>query len=87
MGKRLTEPQQRLLAEIRNSSTGGLYVDRRTKCYRTALALERRGLITRPGPWHEYGWVWFEPVPPDQGPTTSLLAGRNESYFHDRILK
>jgi DNA-binding PadR family transcriptional regulator len=47
MSKRLTEPQQELLTEIRESSTGGLYVDRYMRYYRTARALERRGLVTR----------------------------------------
>lgn len=45
--KRLTEPQRQLLEEIRESSTGGLYVDRYMRYYRTAKALERRGLVTR----------------------------------------
>jgi len=72
MGKRLTEPQQRLLAEIRESSTGGLYVVRRMRYYRTALALERRRLVTRT--WVDGMHDWFEPVP-EQGHARPLLAG------------
>lgn len=87
MAKRLTEPQQRLLAEIRESSTGGLFIDEYSRYSRTAAVLVREELVTKN--W-EYGtWYWYEPVSDQAPPHTPLLAGRikgtNEPSKGNRI--
>lgn len=80
MAKRLTEPQQRLLDEIRDSSTGGLCIRDYGRYSRTAAVLVRRGLVTRRWEWDS--WYWYEAVP-DQGLVASLVVGRTvlQSYF------
>lgn len=45
MSTRLTKPQEALLQEIRESSTGGLWIKRYGRYYRTAHALHERGLV------------------------------------------
>lgn len=59
-GAHLTKAQQRLLAEIRESPTGGLCILNHTTCSQTAAVLVRHGLITKQ---RERGnWYWYEPV-------------------------
>lgn len=68
MAQRLTEPQRRLLAEIRESSTGGLYIDRYMRYHRTAQALLRRELVTHT--LIEGRYDWYEPTPGQGSATT-----------------
>lgn len=65
MARKLTEPQARLLAEIRESSTGGLWIRYYSRWSRTARVLADRGLIraTESGMNH----TWWEPVPAESG--------------------
>lgn len=63
MAKQLSEPQQRLLAEIRDSPDGGLYIWRTSRCFPTARALVRMGLIEGYPQWGTGSWEWYEPLP------------------------
>lgn len=63
MAQRLTEPQQRLLAEIRESPTGGLLIRSFSRHSRTVAVLVRLGLVTEKWEYRESGdWYWYEPV-------------------------
>jgi hypothetical protein len=63
--QRLTKPQRDLLDEIRASDTGGLWIHLYGRYGRTALALERRGLVQRTD-WH-HSQVFFIPTPTGNG--------------------
>jgi hypothetical protein len=61
MSARLTKPQAALLEEMRQSSTGGLWINPSKRYGRTAEALRVRGMarITDSG----MGQSFYEPVP------------------------
>lgn len=61
---RLTKPQQILLDEMKESSTGGLWIDLYGRYYRTANALWVKGYVTR-DPHSQMSKRWFEPVKDD----------------------
>lgn len=64
-GPALTEPQKTLLLEFQESHTGGLFIDKWGRYWRTAQALEAKGYIKREAIEFTGPQIWFEPVAED----------------------
>lgn len=62
---KLTAPQAALLKEMQESHTGGLFIDKWRRYWRTAEALEAKGYVRRESPGYSGPQVWFEPIPAD----------------------